>query len=331
MSSSTIIKLFNQLIFRAEDVAKTVTTRHQGNNGWMLPVLVFASLGLAYTTSKRMSCRALNHNTKVSWDWDQEMILVTGGSGGIGGATVQKLAQRGSKIVVLDVLPLTYKAPSNVYYYKCDLTKYNQVQEVAASIRKDVGDPTIIIANAGICRGKPILEASELDVSLTFGVNTFGLIWTIKSFLPSLVAKNHGHLLIVASQTAYATTAGITDYSASKAAAVSIYEGIHTELKHVHGANAVRVSCVSPSHVQTGMFTGIKSAPGMVTLTSEYLADTIAGILYKGDSRNIIVPASARWSPWLRVLPEWVRVLGQDLACSTFSELKPHDPLEKAN
>ncbi|KAL6364088.1 hypothetical protein LRP88_03521 [Fusarium phalaenopsidis] len=277
---------------------------------WVVPGLVVSGLGLVYAVNKYLTQRALNHGTKASFDWKKEIILVTGGSGGIGGATVQQLASKGTRIVVVDVLPLTYKAPSN-------LEKLDKV-----------GDPTVIVANAGVCRGKPVLAATKRDIELTFGVNTIGLIWTIKTFLPALVARNHGHLLIVASQTGHMATAGATDYSASKAAAITIYEGVHSEIKHVHKAPAVRVSCISPSHVQTNMFTGIKSVPGMSSMTTGYLADRITEILYGGNARNVLVPATTSASPWVRVLPDWLRVYMQDLSSSAFTELKPHDPLK---
>ncbi|KAL2687947.1 hypothetical protein Neosp_005517 [[Neocosmospora] mangrovei] len=277
--------------------AKTIV-RDYNLEPWVVPSLVVSGLGFVYAVNKYLTQRALNHGTKASFDWNKEIILVTGGSGGIGGATVQQLASRGTKIVVVDVLPLTYKAPSNVHYYKCDLTNYEQLQIVAGKIRH------------------------------TFGVNTIGLIWTIKTFLPALVARNHGHLLIVASQTGHMATAGATDYSASKAAAITIYEGMHSEIKHVHKATGVRVSCISPSHVQTNMFTGIKSVPGMSSMTTGYLADRITGILYEGNARNVLVPGTASASPWVRVLPDWLRVYMQDLSSSAFTELKPHDPLK---
>ncbi|KAF5645102.1 aldehyde dehydrogenase (NAD+) [Fusarium sp. NRRL 52700] len=231
-----------------------------------IPVSLASALGLGYLANKILVSRALNHGTKAYFDWNKEIVLVTGGSGGIGGETVQQLATKGIRVVVLDVLPLTYKA---------------------------------------------------------------GLIWTIKTFLPAMVSRNHGHLLIVASQTGYLATVGITDYAASKSAAIAIYEGLHTEIKHVHNATAVRLSCVSPSHVQTQMFTGVKSVPGMSTMTTEYLADKICGILLSGMGQNIIVPAAAGLSPWVRVLPGWVRVLLQDAAAPAFTDLKPHDPFKQ--
>ena len=120
-------------------------------------------------------------------------------------------------------------------------------------------------------------------------------------------------------------TVAATDYCSSKAAAISIYEGLHSELKHVHKATAVRVSCISPSHVQTAMFNGIKSVPGMASLTPQYLAETIEGILKSGRAQNLLVPASVGFSTMIRALPDWIRVLLQDSAAGAFTELKPRD------
>lgn len=164
----------------------------------------------------------------------------------------------------------------------------------------------------------------------TFEVNTLGLLWTIKTFLPSLVTNNHGHLLIVASQTAFITGAGVTDYCASKAAALSIYEGVHSEIRNIYEAPAVRVSCISPSHVKTGMFTGIQSVPGMSSITPEDLAKTIAGILYSGRAHNIMVPKLAYFAKLGRIMPEWFRITAQDIAAGAFTTLTPHDPMAKS-
>ncbi|KAL6408800.1 hypothetical protein AUP68_07746 [Ilyonectria robusta] len=58
----------------------------------------------------------------------------------------------------------------------------------------------------------------------------------------------------------------------------STYEGVHTEMKHIYKAPAVRASCICPA--QTGMFTGIKSVPKMPTTTAAYVAEKITRVPY---------------------------------------------------
>lgn len=162
----------------------------------------------------------------------------------------------------------------------------------------------------------------------TFGVNSLGLLWTIKTFLPSLAEKNHGHFVILASQTGHLATAGVVDYAATKSAALAIYEGLQTELRHVYNAPAVRVSCVSPSAVSTKMFTGIKLPPSVQALQPSDVGSAIAEILWSGRAQNIMLPASAYISPITRALPDWLRIGLQEFGKDVMTDLNPHKPLD---
>ena len=62
-----------------------------------------------YALNRALNIRALNYGTKASFDWSKEIVVVTGGSGGIGGETVKRLAASGTTVVVLDLIPLSYK------------------------------------------------------------------------------------------------------------------------------------------------------------------------------------------------------------------------------
>lgn len=77
--------------------------------------------GLLLRANRYMTRKALNNNTAAQFDWDREIIVVTGGSGGIGAQAAQKLAERGSKVIVIDVLPLTFDKREfyNVYHEVC--------------------------------------------------------------------------------------------------------------------------------------------------------------------------------------------------------------------
>lgn len=144
-----------------------------------------------------------------------------------------------------------------------------------------------------------------------------------------MVKRNRGHFLIIASQTGHLATAGVVDYAATKAAAIAIYEGLQTEMKHFYKAPAVRVSCLSPSAVKTAMFAGIKAPTNffMPALTPEDIAVSITDILWSGQAQNVMVPASAYISPPTRALPDWLRVGMQDGGADVMTSLTPHDPL----
>lgn len=154
------------------------------------------------------------------------------------------------------------------------------------------------------------------------------MLWTAKVFMPYMIEKNHGHFLIVASQTGYLATPGLTDYSASKSAAIAIYEGLHAEVKNIYKAPSVRVSCVSPSAVDTKMFSGIKLGPGMSALRPEDLGLLVADVIHSGRAKHVLVPKSAAVATFTRALPDWVRVAMQAAATGFFTDLKPHDPMK---
>jgi NAD(P)-dependent dehydrogenase (short-subunit alcohol dehydrogenase family) len=53
-----------------------------------------------------------------------------------------------------------------VYYYRVDLTDYDALEQVAKQVSNEVGEPTVVIANAGICRGKPVLHSTPKDIEV---------------------------------------------------------------------------------------------------------------------------------------------------------------------
>lgn len=144
-----------------------------------------------------------------------------------------------------------------------------------------------------------------------------------------MVARNHGHFLIMASQTAHLATAGVVDYAATKAATLAIYEGLQTELRHVYHAPAVRMSCVSPSAVQTKMFRGIQTPASVSLLQPDDVGSLVTEVLWSGRAQNRMTPALAYISPPTRALPDWIRVGFQDLGKDVMSALSPHQPMKE--
>ncbi|CAI7628602.1 unnamed protein product [Penicillium manginii] len=80
-----------------------------------------------------------------TWDWKKEVIVVTGGSGGIGAGVSQRLADMGAKVIVLDIIPLTFKpGTKRIVYRKCDLSDEKEIANVCENIRNEEGHPTVL-------------------------------------------------------------------------------------------------------------------------------------------------------------------------------------------
>jgi short-subunit dehydrogenase len=143
-----------------------------------------------------------------------------------------------------------------------------------------------------------------------------------------MAAKNHGHLVITASQAGYLATPYLVDYCATKSAALAIYEGLQTELKHLYKAPAVRVSCISPAAVDTKMFKGIEAPSNFFfpRLAPEDVGNAVCQILWSGNAQHVTIPAAAYASYAFKLLPSWMRVGVQDGGKDIMVNVTPHDP-----
>ncbi|TVY75631.1 Dehydrogenase [Lachnellula suecica] len=278
-------------------------------------------LGLVRLASNYFDAGVLDNWTSDKYDWNKEIVLITGGAGGIGGKVVQLLSEKGVKVVVLDVIPMTFKTAlfswntmltcgitaSNVHYYKCDITSPSTIASVATEIRKDVGEPTVLINNAGVARGKDILNANEKDVRFTFEVNTLAHYWLAKEFVPSMVARNHGMIVTVSSIAAYITAPNMVDYAGSKNSAVSFHEGLAAELKTRYNAPKVRSVLVTQGYTKTPLFEGYNNDSKflMPSLQPETVAEGIVKQVLSGRSGQVILPGFAVILTFLRGFPSW--------------------------
>jgi all-trans-retinol dehydrogenase (NAD+) len=162
------------------------------------------------------------------WDWDREIVVVTGASSGVGASVVQKLLARNPRttIVIIDFAPLSWTPPSDskVHYYQADLSNSAVVKDVCERVRTEVGNPTVLVNNAGIARGYTVLDGSYADVELTLKTNLVAPFLLIKEFLPDMVKHNHGHIVSICSMSSVVAPPGIVDYAASKNGILSLHE-----------------------------------------------------------------------------------------------------------
>lgn len=264
-------------------------------------------LALVRYLSKRYSDGVANNWTNDRYKWSEEIAVVTGGSGGIGGHVVKLLAERGIKVVILDIQPMMNDAGPNVHYFACDITSAAHLASVAKDVMAQVGEPTILINNAGVARGKTILETSEKDLRFTFDVNTFAHYNTVKEFLPSMIKKNHGMVVTVASFASWLTAPNMVDYSMSKAASLAFHNGLSAELKTRYNAPRVRTIMVNQGYTKTSLFTGFHTgSPFLVpALEPESVADAICRQVFSGRSGQVITPTFGRFLQLLQALPQW--------------------------
>ena len=133
--------------------------------------------------------------------------LITGAASGIGRLLAMRLASAGAKLVLWDIDPAGLSQAQaelsstghEVDVYTCDLTSREEIATVAAQTMTECGPIDILINNAGIVSGKNLLDISDREIERTFQVNTLALFWTVRAFLPSMLERDSGHLVTVAS------------------------------------------------------------------------------------------------------------------------------------
>ncbi|TLS28490.1 hypothetical protein PpBr36_01123 [Pyricularia pennisetigena] len=272
---------------------------------WRVKLLLY--LGLFRSINNYLSRKSNNNWVSDKYVWSKEIVVVTGGSAGIGAHIVQFLAERGIKVIVLDIQPLTFSATSSVHFFQIDLTSPAKLAAVADEIRARIGNPTILINNAGVVRGKTILDSTERDIRFTFDVNAMAPFWTVKEFLPDMVKKNHGMVVNVSSFAAWISSPEMADYAGSKAAVMAMHETLSTELKVRYKAPRVRTVIVYPGFTKTTLFTGYNSTqPFMIpTMEPESVAEAIVRQVLKGEGGQVIIPGMGNILGALRGFPMW--------------------------
>ncbi|NXH37487.1 RDHE2 dehydrogenase, partial [Dicaeum eximium] len=230
-----------------------------------------------------------------------EIVLITGSANGIGRQVALKLAPLGVTLVLWDIddegnIETSRLAQQNganrVYVYHCDCSNREEVYEQADKVKKEVGDVTTLINNAGILIGKKFCELTDEDFEKTFRINFFAHVWTCKAFLPAMVACNRGHLVSTASGAGFLGFYRVSDYCASKSAAIALMEAINSELYH-EGKCGIKTTIICPYFISTRLSKGFKSKKPCLfpVYDPEYAASRIVDAIKKEKFYLIMPPA----------------------------------------
>jgi all-trans-retinol dehydrogenase (NAD+) len=228
------------------------------------------------------------------------------------------LAERGARVSVWDlrrealdavVAELERAGAQPARGFVCDVSRRADVYRVAAETASAGGPVEVLVHNAGIVSGRPLLELPDEKIETTFAVNTLSLFWTTKALLPAMIERGIGHVVTIASASALIGVAKLSDYAASKWAAMGFDESLRAELRKT--APALRTTVVCPYYVDTGMFRGVRSRfPRLLPILRE--EDVGARIVraIERDRRRLILPPAVGLLPLLRVLPvsvfDWI-------------------------
>ncbi|KAJ5248604.1 hypothetical protein N7468_000055 [Penicillium chermesinum] len=269
------------------------------------------ALGLVRSVNNRLTQWTMNNWTSAGrWTPSREIVLVSGGCSGIGKQVVEDLAKIGVQVVILDINEPNFPLPANVRFYHASVTSSESIAAAAATIRKEVGDPTVLINNAGVAFDQTILDEPEEKIRLTFEVNTVSHFLMVREFLPAMIRANHGHVITVASMASFVALGEMADYCGSKASALAFHESLRQELRYWYNAPKVRTSIIHPMWVRTPMIkmlTDHESKFGQPIMTVQKVSDAIVHQIVSQNSGQVVLPASKSVARLVRAMPTWMQ------------------------
>jgi len=198
---------------------------------------------------------------------NDETALITGGASGIGLSIGKRLAEAGMNVVLADIeVPVLEEAVTELkglgyqaMGIHCDVSDLNSVTDMKNQIEEVFGSPKVVCLNAGVGFGSPISEATISDWEWVVGVNLWGVINGLNTFLPAIKEMNEGHIVVTASIAGHVSVPNLGPYSATKFAVVSIAETLRQELLTEN--SQVGVSCLCPGFVSTNIWNSERNRP----------------------------------------------------------------------
>jgi 3-oxoacyl-[acyl-carrier protein] reductase len=174
------------------------------------------------------------------------VVLITGGSKGIGLACAQHFAKLGDKVAI------TYnstKPTGDFFAVKCDVTSQEQVDAAFAEVEAKLGPVQVLVSNAGITKDSLLLRMNEVDFASVVDANLTGAFRVCKRATQSMLRARSGRIILMSSVVGLLGSAGQANYAASKAGLIGFARSLAREL----GSRTITVNVVAPGPVETDM------------------------------------------------------------------------------
>lgn len=183
--------------------------------------------------------------------FENKIVIVTGGSRGIGKSIAKKFASLGAKVTV------TYKNSVDtaefdsmgIKYNQCDAADTAAVQAFADSIIKEHGKIDILVNNAGMTKDGLLMRMSEADWDSVLDTNAKGVFNFTKAVTRQMISQKQGKIVNISSVVGLTGNAGQSNYAASKAAVIGFTKSIAKEL----ASRNINVNCIAPGYIDTDM------------------------------------------------------------------------------
>ena len=306
---------------------------HHHRHPWGNPTLYYASFLLFIRTSILLNHR-ITYGPARTVKWEDELVVITGGAGGLGRTLMQMLLvkHRGVKVAIIDVQEADETARAwmktggefegRLWWGCIDVRNSAAMKIIAGRIKEEMGTPTVLVNNAAMAVNGLSLVAGDYEAALTSQqaertllVNTQGAFNALSAFLGGLMKSaeqgNGATIITISSLLAHLSPARLSDYAASKAALSSLHRTLTHEVSvnpNQDIRNKFKTVLVEPGQLHTDLFADITEVPWYAnffgpTLEVNEVVKAIVATLEAGESGIIRIPFYSKCMPFYAAMP----------------------------
>jgi short-subunit dehydrogenase len=289
------------------------------------PTPLQKTLGLVGTGLGLLMVAHAVYNELTKFKTEGKVVLITGGSRGLGLVLAREFAKRGARLALCarsaDKLELARqelsKDGAEVIAIPADLTNQSEVKAVIDDVVRHYGKIDVLVNNAGIIQVGPVENMQISDYEEAMKINFWAPLYAIHSALPYFKSQGEGRIVNITSIGGKVAVPHLLPYSASKFAAVGLSEGLHAELKK----NNVHVTTVVPNLMRTGSprnidvkgdhekeyaWFKISGSSPLMSQRAETAAKSIVDAMEHGESEAILSLSGTVASIVQGIAPKWV-------------------------
>ena len=257
------------------------------------------------------------------YEFTDKVILITGGSRGLGLVLARELAERGAKIAICardrDELQRAKddleSGGAEVFDAICDMRDQTDVEHMIADVRARFGSIDVLVNNAGVIQVGPLEAQTQADFEDAMQIHFWGPYYAMKSVLPEMRLRGEGRIVNISSIGGKIAVPHLAPYCASKFALAGLSSAMHAEL----AAENIFVTTVYPGLMRTGshinalfkgqnrkeyaLFSIVNGLP-LTSVSAETAARKIADSTARGDAELIISPQAKAAAKINALFPE---------------------------
>jgi NAD(P)-dependent dehydrogenase (short-subunit alcohol dehydrogenase family) len=194
------------------------------------------------------------------------VAVITGGASGLGLAVVERYAEKGIAVAVIDIHEdegrkqehRLQQAGWNVHFYAEDISEQTNAHAAAKKIFEHLGAIHILVNAAGIIQRSPHVQVTDGEISRVLDVNLKGTVYMCQAVHPFMKQSGRGAIVNFASMLAHYGSKNLLSYAASKGGIVQITKCLAVDW----AADHIRVNAVSPGYIETKLSSGATRDPG---------------------------------------------------------------------